>query len=86
MGGRRPPAREASVPTPKKVENVLKDDLRKHSKVKALVEEDYGMKEYLRNPNINEARTQFKMKTKRLKVKTHFWGDKKFSHDLWRCN
>ena len=44
------------------------------------------MKEYLRNPNINEARTQFEMKTIMIKVKTHFWGDKKFSHDLWRCN
>ena len=37
------------------------------------------------NTNIREARTKFKMKTKMIEVKTHFWNDPSFSKDLWRC-
>ena len=67
----------------KKVERDLKNELLEHSKAKHLAEEDFGRKGYLTNTNLNEARTQFAMKTKMLKVKTHYWGNPKFSQDLW---
>ena len=56
------------------------------SKTKDLVNESFGFKDYLKNKNIYEARTGFKMKTRMLDVKMNYQHNPKHMKDLWQCD
>ena len=41
---------------------------------------------YFKTMKLKESRTMFGLNSKMTKtVKSHFWGDKKFSQELWMC-
>ena len=51
-----------------------------------LLAEDFGRQPYLKELNLEGARTKFKYRTKMTQfVKMNYSSDPKYSEDLWRC-
>ena len=63
-----------------------KKEMNHKTKTKDIIHESFEFKDYLKNKNVYEARTAFKMKTKMLEVKMNFQHDPKYMADLWRCD
>ena len=51
-----------------------------------LKEEDYGLKSYLKNMNMNQARTCFAVRSKTLRtVQMNFKNKPEYMYNLWKC-
>ena len=49
--------------------------------------EEFEIKQYFKSMNLKDARTMFSLQMKMTKgIKSHFFSDKKYARDLWRCS
>ena len=64
----------------------LVKEMEKSSKIKDLVYEEYGRKEYLENYNITEARIKFSQRSGMFPCKINYRSDPSFKDELWTCD
>ena len=70
-------------------EKELRDEIQKSKKLKdsALLNEGFGIKDYVKSLSLQESRTFFKHRCKVTQyVKMNFRNDRNFSKKLWKCD
>ena len=60
--------------------------MKKKSKVKDKIDEEFQRKDFLNKNNIYEARTIFKQRNQMMDFKMNFMNDPKYSRELWQCS
>ena len=51
-----------------------------------MFEEDFGMKDYVKNMKVEDARVNFSLRSKMVAAKFNYRNDPKYSAELWRCS
>ena len=51
-----------------------------------MVKESFGLKDYLKEMNLSDARTKFRLRSNMTKVKMNMKSDPKFAAELWTCS
>lgn len=67
-------------------EKFLKNEIKKYSKLEELKNDSYGLKEYFKILNLEQARTKFRLRTKMFDTKFNFKNTKSYQHDNWLCD
>ena len=49
-------------------------------------QESFGLQDYLKEMNLTDARTKFRLKSNMTKVKMNMKSDPKFAAELWACS
>ena len=66
----------------------LKEKMKGYSKLRdgPMFEEDFGMKDYVKNMKVEDARVNFSLRSKMVAAKFNYRNDPKYSAELWRCS
>ena len=67
-------------------EKVLRNQLKNYSKVKEWADEDYGIKDYLKNMTLEDSRMYFRIRCNMTKFAFNFRNMKEYSDTLWWCS
>ena len=67
-------------------ERELKTNMIKSSKSDEIMNDTFGLKQYFKELNVEEARTKFKLRTHMIKTKFNYKNDRKNSYDNWACD
>ena len=66
----------------------LKEKMKNYSKLcdGPMVDEEFGLKDYVKNMKVEDARTNFSLRSKMVAAKFNYRNDPKHSAELWRCS
>ena len=67
-------------------EEQLKKEISKYSKLDVLKDESFGLKPYLTELNVEEARTTFRYRTKNTDLKFNLRNKPEYASTNWQCN
>ena len=72
----------------KKSESIIKEEIRKYSKLKDidLNQEGLQLKEYIKNMTLRSTRTMFRIRSHMLDLKMNRKSDQKYSDEMWKCD
>ena len=67
------------------MENEFKKDTERLSKLEAMGGEFFGIKQYMKNKSIDDARYMFRIRTRMVDVKMNFRNDPRYKRESWMC-